>query len=233
MEDRPRKQLLGLPAELRLHIYSYVIPAIPLHAPRSEYTGLVYSCRQTRAEMTPMILARMCDTFASISKESLDDWNEDVNFGNPQDLHELENLVVERRVKGEMHMTLHPLLRLLDMHFDLLSIRLFRSWDSETTVKKRTAFPHFMIRRFINDGDHGDLPKVQILDYDWSQAMGTHKREHWVPTHYLNNIHLHKDWLMSVRANEEGQQVAIRLERMRGAAVLMNPAKFRSYRYEE
>jgi hypothetical protein len=205
MADHPRKQLLVLPAELRLHIYNYVVPAIPLHAPRSEYTGLVYSCRQTRAEMMPMVLARMCDTFASISKMSFDNWNEEVIFGNPQTLHELENLDVERHVKGEMHITSHPLLQLLDMHFELLSIRLSRTSDSKSTVRKRAAFPHSMIRRFNNDGEHGDMPKVHMLDYDWSQAMGTYKRANWVPTHYENNIHLHKDWLMSIRDNEEGQ----------------------------
>jgi hypothetical protein len=57
--------LLSLPAELRLAIYDFAIPDIPLHHHRSRYVGLVNTCRLMRTEAEPIILKRICATLWS------------------------------------------------------------------------------------------------------------------------------------------------------------------------
>lgn len=230
MAEIPYSQLLDLPAELRLQIYEYAVPAIPLHARRAEYTGLVYACKHTQTEVTPLILQRMRDIFVGISKECLEVWDEEVTFSNAQTLHELENLVVERRVKVKMSTKDHPLTQLLDMHFKRLNIRL-----SHTSVNEKKAMPGplsvpCMLERFLPNGHQGPIAKIHDFDYDWSQVIVTRpltrdrirKRTAAafgtaVVLRMERHRDLHKEWLVTIREDYQGQgqPVAIRLQRPR------------------
>ncbi|PVI04750.1 hypothetical protein DM02DRAFT_161928 [Periconia macrospinosa] len=51
--------LLDIPPEMRLRIYELLLAPIPLSKPPSQFTGLLFSCRQIRHELEHIIVARM------------------------------------------------------------------------------------------------------------------------------------------------------------------------------
>lgn len=73
--------LLMLPAELRLHIHSYVIPDPPLSEPLAQYSGLLHSCKQVRAEMEPEIKKRVNQMLANILEELVAKYHNEITFG--------------------------------------------------------------------------------------------------------------------------------------------------------
>jgi hypothetical protein len=67
--ERPTQEmspLLNLPAELRLHIYSYLVPNQPLSISSDQFTRLLYSCKAIQHELEPEIRKRIASDINSI-----------------------------------------------------------------------------------------------------------------------------------------------------------------------
>jgi hypothetical protein len=72
MPKHPFCPLLNLLTELRLQIYSYVVPKVPRSQVRTMYSGLVLSCKTIRDEIEPTILRIMYNVLAGIAQVSLE-----------------------------------------------------------------------------------------------------------------------------------------------------------------
>jgi hypothetical protein len=96
MEDKTGSPLLDLPAEIRNRVYEHVVPDVPLRYPRSNYVGLVYSSKQLRSELEPIVITKTVAWLEVITESCFRDFNDIFTFTRPQTLHDLENLKVTR-----------------------------------------------------------------------------------------------------------------------------------------
>jgi hypothetical protein len=62
---------LRLPAEIRLRIYTYVVPDIALRVPFADYSGLLYSCKQIYQELEAELVKPLPAFFEKWSEHTL------------------------------------------------------------------------------------------------------------------------------------------------------------------
>jgi hypothetical protein len=113
--------LLALPTELRLLVYDFVIPPIPLSGPPVQYTGLLYSCHLIRHELVPEILKRMTTFLYSVQARCRKVYDGDMLFEEPQSLESLHNLRVVRPM-ADIFTRHDPFMALIYMHFNTLTV---------------------------------------------------------------------------------------------------------------
>lgn len=92
--DDTSNRLLALPAEIRIAIHELVIQDVPLQHHRSTYVGLIYTCKQTRAEAEPMIIQKINKISTRITKSNLVCWGDTLTFSPVQSLYDLEHLTL-------------------------------------------------------------------------------------------------------------------------------------------
>lgn len=92
MTTQPGCRLFKLPTELRLHIYTCVVPDVPLAEAGTVYEGFVYSCKQASAEVQPIILEAVDVYFSSIACASHEAYGGQITFGRLHSLPEVEEL---------------------------------------------------------------------------------------------------------------------------------------------
>ncbi|KAF2122871.1 hypothetical protein BDV96DRAFT_639429 [Lophiotrema nucula] len=121
---RPSSPLLRLPAELRLKIYSYVAPEFSLRHPPSQYTGLIYTCQQTRAELENEFLKGFT-TFLNDFKDVMQKRRREIiNFKEPTSIYEMGNFMITRQLRPDMFKSEDPFMpALAGYYFDCLTIK--------------------------------------------------------------------------------------------------------------
>lgn len=170
--------LLSLPAELRLRIYEFVVPIIPLTAPPSEYNGLLYSCRVIRNEMEPEILKRMIAFLLERQDNCRKVYPEDLIFREPRNLEELYSLEVSRPHSHSMFSRKDPFMALMYMHFRTLTITTPTTPDSHyyNSSYLDTLSPQYQrnmrwLAHWIYDHkSQDDRPAAHKIVYDWTKA---------------------------------------------------------------
>jgi hypothetical protein len=218
-------QLLHLPAELRLHIYSYVVPDIPLSVSRAQYQGLLSCCRQIRSEIEPDILRAMRNMLAKITRDSLEGWNDDITFNAPQNLGELENL------QGTAHICWrdltpgvpvkrhnHPLLGLLGMHFNIVNIQATckHKNDDEAEITPHCIWMRWIILPFASSYSSRDgLVHLNMLEFSYTDML-TCTQGGWIQPirrYHAQKIRRARVWDFKQLENEYGEETGIRLKR--------------------
>jgi hypothetical protein len=225
MNDNTPCHFLLLPAELRLQIYNYVIPEVPLRQPRTQYSGLVFSCRQTRAELEPTILKVMRDVLAGIAEACTEIWHHDITFKTFHTLSELENLTVlggfdwrRRRPLGEYphRRSDHPLVKLLEMHFHALTIKAACKHD-DTELEAHGIYSTWITEPFIASptDDAKRRPAVKSFEYDCSAIFTcTRALPRDLRLGLKKSIIREHVWELCTRKNEDGHSIAFRFERL-------------------
>ncbi|KAF1962146.1 hypothetical protein CC80DRAFT_155578 [Byssothecium circinans] len=126
--------LLSLPPELRLRIYFYLIPNIPLSSPATQFTGLLYSCKYIRSELEPEIIKLMFAFLRSVQDRTSKSSYANITFDTPHKLGDVLNLRVERDSgPGAIYARDDPFIALLYMHLSSLTIQLPRFTPSDTS----------------------------------------------------------------------------------------------------
>ncbi|KAF2643789.1 hypothetical protein P280DRAFT_216762 [Massarina eburnea CBS 473.64] len=119
--------LLSIPTELRLQIYTYLVPHIPLSCPPTRFTGLLYSCKYIRSELEPEILKRMTSFLQDVQRRVSGSGQPDFIFHTPKTLGEVLNLKVERGYGRDgtdiMFVRSDPFMAVLYMHLNSLRIQ--------------------------------------------------------------------------------------------------------------
>lgn len=180
METVIPHSLLSLPAELRNMICDYVIPSVPLEYSRSLYVGIMYTCKQLRAEVEPKVLANMQEELDDIKRECLRRWNDLFTFPNPQKLYELENLVIQGRISFSKRCSKsrqprthrhHHIQRLLRMHFHTLTINIDCNHDAARPGTYCVIDTDWTTSHSLMREDQHLWPCLKNLSIDWSQAL--------------------------------------------------------------
>jgi hypothetical protein len=223
MHDTTPCALLLLPAELRLQIYNYVIPKVPLSQPRTQYSGLVFSCKQTRAEMEPTILKIMHDVLAGIAKTCLEVWQDDITFATSHTLFELENLTVLggfkwRRTPESYNQRRwdHPILKLLKMHFHALTIKAACKHD-DTDSRPHGVYFHWIAFPFKDplrkDAKRGTA--VKSFEFDCSATRTCpYARRRSLSARIIKDINSAGIWEVRVREDEDRNTINVRFGRL-------------------
>lgn len=119
---------LALPAELRLHIYSYVALTVSLVESMSIYKGPVFSGKQVQAELEPITFKAVNLKLSGISRASLELWDDQVTFTMLRKLNKMDSLEVIMRpdwsAERASQLPKHPLNGLFDFHLQSLSIHI-------------------------------------------------------------------------------------------------------------
>ncbi|KAH7080618.1 hypothetical protein BKA63DRAFT_488357 [Paraphoma chrysanthemicola] len=229
MNDRAKSAFLNLPAELRLQVYNYAIPGIPLSQPRSHYNGLITACRQTRVEVEALILERMRQTLSGIAEESLGKFRDIILFTIPQTLQELSNLSIEMRVAWRVvgnswdeRWTRHPVLGLLDLRLNLLTIKISCNHD-ENDAAEHEVHLRWMLARFMSTEPEQHVPRINKLNLNWVAASPLYGcpwarfRRDFMGFDDIRNITRDHVWQYTVSKYQARLPLAIRLERLRNS----------------
>jgi hypothetical protein len=228
-----------LPAELRLHIYGYIIPEVPFSQPRTQYRGVVFACSQMRAEIEPAIVKTMRDVLADATKEGVEIWQDDLDFGTPKTISELENLTVVGHLTWEQDFDAykdkhkqrhHPILKLLEMHFCKITIKSVCKHENSAT-KRHPVWNSWIVLPFTTGldpcatwltDDTERAPAVRVLEYDCSATLACPRarRLQFAGT-YFRNITEARIWKIDMRKDERGSMVIVRFERMMDASTVV------------
>ncbi|KAF2686692.1 hypothetical protein K458DRAFT_416044 [Lentithecium fluviatile CBS 122367] len=170
----PTSPLIALPAELRLRVYDFVIPPIPLSAPPS---GLLSSCNFIRQELEHEILKRMAAFLLDVQARCRRVHAEDMDFSIPQNLGDLFNFHVSRPNNKYSFTRIDPFMALMYMHFNTLYITATSPPDFEPSP--------FRVRRVLQSNTRNlcmwmstraaekNQPAANRIVYDWSHDPQT------------------------------------------------------------
>jgi hypothetical protein len=115
--------LLELPTELRLQIYSYFLPDVPLSVPPNEFTGLLYSCKTILYELEPEICKRLTVAVNAIDELIRASWDgKGIQYTPPTTFRGWRSLDVYRTVESKHFMPGDPYLLFKDLYFDTFTI---------------------------------------------------------------------------------------------------------------
>jgi hypothetical protein len=115
--------LLELPTELRLQIYSYFLPDVPLSVPPNEFTGLLYSCKTILYELEPEICKRLTVAVNAIDELIRASWDgKGIQYTPPTTVRGWRSLDVYRTVESKHFMPGDPYLLFKDLYFDTFTI---------------------------------------------------------------------------------------------------------------
>jgi hypothetical protein len=113
--------LLSLPVELRLHIYSYVVPKTPLEMPLNTYSGLLYSCKAIRDELEPDICKKMAAHVDGIAS-SIQKGGDSITYTCPSTVTGWLNLTVSRPKQKDMFLLSDPFMNFSLCNFNTLTV---------------------------------------------------------------------------------------------------------------
>jgi hypothetical protein len=118
--------LLQLPTELRLQIYGYVVPDVPLSVPPNQFTGLLYSCKTILNELEPEICKHLAAAVNSIDDLIRAHHNgKGIRFTPPTEFSGWRNVTISRAKEWKMFMPGDPYLKFKDVHFDVFNITVY------------------------------------------------------------------------------------------------------------
>jgi hypothetical protein len=198
--------LLDLPTELRLRIYDFVVPPIPLSAPPAQYTGLLCSCRLVRYELGPEILKRMVAFLNKVQARCRQVYPEDLSFEALQDLDSLYNLRVTRPTKYNMFRRDDPFMALMYMYFNTLTIvtpgpllpedesYTFRMYPCQGNMSGLVAW-------ISSHEREGGWPAARRIVYDW--ATDPRIASSWLERFSTGGLGRQKVWKMVTRYSED------------------------------
>jgi hypothetical protein len=165
--------ILDLAAELRLEIYDYVIPQVPLSVPRSQYAGLVYACRQMKMEVEPLVVKRMQRILTVIAAEAAEGWDDDLTFSQVDTVSDVKNIAVggrfnfEPATESRRSRRDHPLLNLLDMHLDSLRVKMTYVQVKSELYQRERLWSRWLLHRFTRRADQPNTPRVKAFRLEW------------------------------------------------------------------
>jgi hypothetical protein len=221
MEDKTGSPLLDLPAEIRNRVYEHVVPDVPLRYPRSNYVGLVYSSKQLRSELEPIVITKTVAWLEVIADSCLRDFNDIFTFTCPQTLHDLENLKLHGQISFEKTLLIHRTPRthrhhrinlFLCLHFESLAITLACNHFEPSQQTHCIVATDWILRCFSYREKHRVIP-CRRFKFDWSEAFACPLRVLKRPQ--LNEIESHGDWSVSSETNPDGSVIIVSLERIR------------------
>jgi len=174
---------IELPAELRLRVYNFVVSAIPLAAPPTQYRGLLYSCRLVRRELEPEILKRMTAFLLDVQSRCrhvhpedmvVDGSPQDLEFNIPRDMPSLYNLRIYRPSYDRLFGRDDPFMALMYIYFNTLTIISVKQPNRTThrTAKeeKQTQRNMSSLARWIGSRVPSVAgPAAKKIVYDWSE----------------------------------------------------------------
>ncbi|OAL07712.1 hypothetical protein IQ06DRAFT_289382 [Phaeosphaeriaceae sp. SRC1lsM3a] len=214
--------LLSLPAELRLRIYDYVIPEVPLSEQRSQYVGLVYSSKQIRSETEPEVLKAMRDALNTYFNTARRGYIASITFDEFNSLHELENLVIhvhmdcERvtpRNEGFELKRTQRLLHVMDYRFNALTMNISSTARYAERVRRSTLWRLFGLR-FACTPEKFPLPAIKMIRVDWRRASGyLAVKDEFQNSTWLLKIEEDGFWDYDEEKNEAGSIVAMIMKR--------------------
>lgn len=164
---------LALPAEIRLRIYSFLLPRIPLSTSPTTYAGLLYSCRFIRQELEPEILKLMTDFLLDIRNRCRREYPQDMEFDIPQTLEELYNLQVSRPIEHKLFTRDDPIMALMYMHLNIFTIssQIPTSGLAKEEVQRRTQRNMVNLAHWIGSRDkYAQEPVAKRTVYDFATA---------------------------------------------------------------
>lgn len=204
------RHLLQLPTELRLQIYEYVVPAIPLRAPKNEFLGLAQTCQQLRAEVVPIILRAMRNAFAAITQPGLEHCDYKIVIKPARNLHELYH--------GEIQMVFNftspsertarsciMMHELLDFAFETCTMKVNCDHFSTDALQGYKIFLSGCLRLFVTEVPYPIRavfrPKVITFDCTGvsTYAQG---RFYGFPRTYIENIYRQERWSLKVHTRK-------------------------------
>lgn len=120
-KDTAANLIQRLPSEIRLHIYSYVVPKIPLMIPPREFSGLLYSCKAIQAELEPEICKSMARFIGAIAAK-IRICGDEMTYTPPTSLQGWLNLTISRPKTKNMFISGDPFLWFKYLYFDVLIV---------------------------------------------------------------------------------------------------------------
>ncbi|CAI6332419.1 unnamed protein product [Periconia digitata] len=118
--------ILDLPPEMRLRIYEYLLAAIPLSTPPSQFTGLLFSCRQIRHELEYLVVTRMRAHFLDIQQRCAA-MDNDIIFAPMTTFNDVYNLKVFRVPCPRLFNRNDPFMALFYLYLGTFTIKLRRA----------------------------------------------------------------------------------------------------------
>jgi hypothetical protein len=113
--------ILNLPAELRLHIYSYIIPYSPLTVDARTYCGLLCTCKAIRDDFGPELCKAIAKDVHAIAAR-IRDKGDDIIFTPPKTFNGWRNLTVSRPKKRGLFLDNDPFLDFQHFNFDSFTV---------------------------------------------------------------------------------------------------------------
>ncbi|KAF2250895.1 hypothetical protein BU26DRAFT_517680 [Trematosphaeria pertusa] len=212
--------LLTLPTELRLHLYDFVVPEVPLSVPASQYTGLLYSCTRIRDELQPEILKHMTAFLLEMQSHLRTILANDFEFTLPQSYSELQTLTVTRPYRFKPFRDTDPFLRLTYLHFKSITLRYRAPPKSSNPDYAGGPSPHrgnmrrllFYIAKYAHWP--GSSPCAKRIVYDWSRDQEHDNTNFpWTDLGWLAET---AGWSMEPWRDEEGKIIGAVLVRVDG-----------------
>lgn len=118
--------LLDIPAELRLHIYSYIIPDTPFVFDPKDYGGLLWSCKVTREEFESELCKAITQHIHEVAS-SIRERRVEIVYTPPTTFHGWRNLTVSRPKTDSMFLADDPFLDLTTCRFDKFTVTFHRA----------------------------------------------------------------------------------------------------------
>ncbi|KAH7096078.1 hypothetical protein FB567DRAFT_575708 [Paraphoma chrysanthemicola] len=148
-------------------------------------------------------------------------------FTAPQSLQELRNPSIEMRVAWKVtgdswdeRWTRHPVLGLLDLHLDLLTINVSCNHD-ETDTAEHEVHLRWMLARFMSSEPERLVPRINALNLNWVAASPLYGcpwarfRRDFMGFDDIRNFTRDHVWRYTVLKYQARLPLAIRLERLR------------------
>jgi hypothetical protein len=206
--------LLRLPTELRLRIYDFIIPEVPLLVHRIVYSGLLYSCKQTRYELERIVLTAMNNELTQITEICLYNFDMEIVFDPPSTLQALENMTVTARSEWQSldptRRTWNPLITLSRMHFESLMIKVVCKHN--TSMKRHKTRVDILTRPLLTRAEREGVVPIKSLTVDYSAPISCPGNIQNIMPQTDNT----PDCNVRYDRNEAGNIVASHIERLNG-----------------
>ncbi|KAH7408122.1 hypothetical protein DE146DRAFT_362983 [Phaeosphaeria sp. MPI-PUGE-AT-0046c] len=214
-------QPLGLPAEIRLQIYDYIIPLVPLSKPRSDYVGLLYTSKQIRSEFEPEILKAMRPalvTFCNTVRRGTDS----ITFKEFHTFHELENPVMYVHTdcvssSNQLNILAYHRGKLMGRvtayRFNVLTVNVTSTGRYAAIVRRATWWGGFVMR-YAFQNERLILPVVPILQVNWRRAdIGSDSEQNFLQETWPGKITEVGLWDYDEEKDDEGRVIAVTIKR--------------------
>ncbi|KAH7068087.1 hypothetical protein BKA63DRAFT_105968 [Paraphoma chrysanthemicola] len=168
--------LIHMPTEIRLQIYSYVVPDAPLKFPSNVYSGLLYCCKTIKDELEPELCKSIAVCAHEIAKR-IREKGDEILYTPPTTLSGWLHLTFSRPKTKNMFVDGDPFLEFMHLHFITLTITFhndaqgyeyYRGRPETYQVAARTLATH--IRKSSRLDTTGACPAMRNCILDWSRS---------------------------------------------------------------